>query len=395
MFTKEYSYGGSELYKNLLRITKFKRIVFGYFIFDEHDFYGKNENSSIINVMIFLYDEEDNIVGVNYRGIFYYYVYDTQGNVISIYDEYGTSSMSYQYDAWGRIRTIYDSGCPLYNVNPITYRGYYYDNDLGLYYLQSRYYEPGFGRFINADDPRIALESKEETDGTNLFAYCCNDPVNNVDYTGYWNSKVHYGYNKKNKKNHYYKFVNSNKYYGTYYWAKAKVGYSDKNAKRIGYYCNQVDDIFGSTDSNWKIYDQWHFFDKDGNDVRSKISNTEQNYATNCFNTARTYYDMWQSYIKKYGKDAKKTKDAKKKYDENLKYGLMHLGYSLHPIQDKYSHKKSVCYQLLNKRWMHPPKVGIDNPDMHQKAVSGNTADKTIKILKKFFDKYEFLRPKK
>lgn len=264
-----------------------------------------------------------------------------------------------------------------------------------MYYLQSRYYFAEAGRFINADDPQIALDSKEETDGTNLFVYCCNDPVNNVDHTGYWNSKVHYGYDKKNKKNHYYKFENSKKYYGTYYWAKAKVGYSKYNAEKIGYYCNKVDDIFGSTGSNWKIYDKWHFFDEKGNDVRSKISNTEQNYATNCFNTAQTYYDMWQSYIKKYGENAKKTKDAKKKYDENLKYGLMHLGYSLHPIQDKYSHKKSVCYKLRNGRWMHPPGVGIDNPNKHQKAVSGNTADKTIKILKKFFNKYEFLRPKK
>lgn len=182
MFTKEYSYGGSELYKNLLRITKFKRIVFGYFIFDEHDFYGKNENSSIINVMIFLYDEEDNIVGVNYRGIFYYYVYDTQGNVISIYDEYGTSSMSYQYDAWGRIRTIYDSGCPLYNVNPITYRGYYYDNDLGLYYLQSRYYNPELCRFISADSFKF-ISNKTKLN-VNAYLYCINNPVNYIDPFG-------------------------------------------------------------------------------------------------------------------------------------------------------------------------------------------------------------------
>ena len=182
MFTKEYSYGGSELYKNLLRITKFKRIVFGYFIFDEHDFYGKNENSSIINVMIFLYDEEDNIVGVNYRGIFYYYVYDTQGNVISIYDEYGTTSMSYQYDAWGRIRTIYDSGCPLYNVNPITYRGYYYDNDLGLYYLQSRYYNPELCRFISADS--FDYINTSNLFSSNAYVYCWNNPIAFDDIEG-------------------------------------------------------------------------------------------------------------------------------------------------------------------------------------------------------------------
>lgn len=212
MFTKEYSYGGSELYKNLLRITKFKRIVFGYFIFDEHDFYGKNENSSIINVMIFLYDEEDNIVGVNYRGIFYYYVYDTQGNVISIYDEYGRSSMSYQYDAWGRIRTIYDSGCPLYNVNPITYRGYYYDNDLGLYYLQSRYYNPELCRFISADG--FDYINSYDYFGINAYIYCCNNPVYYNDPNG-TKSKDGKGYFDLGYKGWKYRFENNQGGYKT------------------------------------------------------------------------------------------------------------------------------------------------------------------------------------
>ena len=71
----------------------------------------------------------------------------------------------------------------LSNVNPFTYRGYCYDYDIGMYYLQSRYYDPEVGRFINADDTNY-LNATGTVLGCNLFAYCENDPVNNVDPKG-------------------------------------------------------------------------------------------------------------------------------------------------------------------------------------------------------------------
>ena len=68
---------------------------------------------------------------------------------------------------------------------PFAYRGYNYDYTTGLYYLQSRYYNPEWGRFLNCDDTNILLATQGETLGANLFAYCNNNPVNRVDYTGY------------------------------------------------------------------------------------------------------------------------------------------------------------------------------------------------------------------
>ena len=57
--------------------------------------------------------------------------------------------------------------------------------ETGLYYLQSRYYDPTTMRFINADDPRIVQMGAEKKQDLNLYAYCLNDPVNSVDPTGY------------------------------------------------------------------------------------------------------------------------------------------------------------------------------------------------------------------
>ena len=66
--------------------------------------------------------------------------------------------------------------------NPYRYRGYYYDTETGFYYFQSRYYDPEVSRFINAD----VVIGNESILGTNLFAYCFNNPANRVDGTGYW-----------------------------------------------------------------------------------------------------------------------------------------------------------------------------------------------------------------
>ena len=83
---------------------------------------------------------------------------------------------SYTYDPWGKI--ISSSGT-LADINPLRYRGYYYDAETGFYYLQSRYYDPEIGRFINAD----SYASTDATGllSTNMFAYCENDPVNRSD----------------------------------------------------------------------------------------------------------------------------------------------------------------------------------------------------------------------
>jgi len=87
----------------------------------------------------------------------------------------------YEYDAWGN-HTISGSNKTLGNLNPIRYRGYYYDTEFGLYYLQSRYYDPEIGRFISSDD--VSYLEPESIFGLNLYAYCNNNPVMFTDPSG-------------------------------------------------------------------------------------------------------------------------------------------------------------------------------------------------------------------
>ena len=141
---------------------------------------------------------------------YYYFGKNIQGDVIALYrSDYNSSSQSYyptlvatySYDPWGTPTGIYDANGnaisqTAYNVaayNPFRYRGYRYDGDTRLYYLQSRYYDPAIGRFINADSPNFAL-TNPYSDGItdkNYFAYCDNDPVNRSDNGGkFWNIVV-------------------------------------------------------------------------------------------------------------------------------------------------------------------------------------------------------------
>ena len=111
----------------------------------------------------------------------YYYVLNAQGDVSAILDSGGKIAASYDYDAWGNC-TVYDSSdAAIGDLNPLRYRGYYYDAETGFYYLQSRYYDFANCRFINADG--LFADSFI---GTNLFAYCMNNPVNMSDHTGHW-----------------------------------------------------------------------------------------------------------------------------------------------------------------------------------------------------------------
>ena len=114
----------------------------------------------------------------------YWFEKNLQGDIVAVYNAAGTKLISYTYDAWGNFTTTYYNNCTAShhaNLNPFRYRGYYYDAELEMYYLQSRYYDPVIGRYINADG---YLSTGQGLLGYNMFAYCGNNPVNRVDPEG-------------------------------------------------------------------------------------------------------------------------------------------------------------------------------------------------------------------
>ena len=133
-------------------------------------------------VLYFTYDAAGQPVTVDYNGTVYYYVTNIQGDVVGLLDEDGVQVVSYVYDAWGNSLGITgDLAVTLGQKNPLRYRSYVYDSETSLYYLQSRYYDPEIGRFINAD----ALTSTGQgLLGNNMFTYCMNKPVSLKDPSG-------------------------------------------------------------------------------------------------------------------------------------------------------------------------------------------------------------------
>ena len=147
--------------------------------------------------MYFQYDNDNTPVGIVLNGTQYFYITNQMGDVIGITDTQGNALVQYEYDECGKIGSITttnntDEENTLANINPLRYRGYYYDNETGYYYLQSRYYDANLCRFINADDYNYL--DKDIVDGLNLFAYCNNDSVNRFDLDGCYSAQVRHAH---------------------------------------------------------------------------------------------------------------------------------------------------------------------------------------------------------
>ena len=145
--------------------------------------------------IVYLYDESGAPIGMQYRTSNYawaefdnfYFEKNLFGDVVAVYNESGTKIGSYKYDAWGACTVSVESTASTLEkkvvrmLNPFRYRGYYYDTETGFYYLQSRYYNPQWGRFLNADG---YINANGDLIGFNMYAYCSNNPVMYVDPSG-------------------------------------------------------------------------------------------------------------------------------------------------------------------------------------------------------------------
>ena len=172
---------------------------------DEYVYYGTQLSTLIRNgvgykhSLTFIYDDNGQALGFYYDtnlndsnpGTKYYYVCNAQGDVLQLRDHTNAPVANYYYDSWGKLLGITDANgnaITAFNsvavLNPIRYRGYFYDTETGFYYLNSRYYDPQIGRFINADG---YVSTGQGFLDYNMFLYCGNNPTNRVDQTGmFW-----------------------------------------------------------------------------------------------------------------------------------------------------------------------------------------------------------------
>lgn len=174
-----------------------------YFHYNQNDQVIEETNSNGSIITEYTWDSIGHPLTMIKDGKTYYYHVNGHGDVTALTDSNGSVVAEYQYDAWGNILSQTGS---MASANPYLYAGYRYDEATGFYYLMSRYYNAEAGRFISSDDPQViksltdqALKEPSNYKGLslmpNLYAYAANNPVMNVDPSGYywgnhwWNSK--------------------------------------------------------------------------------------------------------------------------------------------------------------------------------------------------------------
>ncbi|HEY8364535.1 MAG TPA: RHS repeat-associated core domain-containing protein, partial [Haloplasmataceae bacterium] len=185
IYTISYKYNdqGLRTEKTIFTHSTQTTVTCKYFLDGDKVLRETINSGSTTKYVDYLYDVDGTLIGFKYNNNIYLYIRNLQGDITKIVNESGNVVVEYVYDAWGNI--VYQTSSELAKINPYRYRGYRYDEETGWYYLQSRYYNPEIGRFINADDSSILSATQGEILSHNLYAYCGNNPVMMVDPSGF------------------------------------------------------------------------------------------------------------------------------------------------------------------------------------------------------------------
>ena len=162
---------------NNLRYSKTVNGVETLYYWDDDVLLGERTGDNFIQ---YIYDA-DGIAGMRCNDTYYYFEKNLFGDVLRVYSVYGSVVAEFKYDSYGNI--ISSSGSMADKVK-FRYRGYYYDDETGFYYLQSRYYDPSLCRFISADQYELVGMLSQTLGQLNLYAYCNNNPIMYTDESG-------------------------------------------------------------------------------------------------------------------------------------------------------------------------------------------------------------------
>ena len=170
----KYNVKGMRIYK------KTGEYEFLYYYDSENNLIALEVNQD--TVLYFYYDSNNSVTSMSVNKAdesskdLYFFIKNQQGDIEKIVNSQGNVVVDYTYDVWGRVLDVIDnSGINLSELNPYRYRGYVYDAETGLYYVNSRYYDPQTGRYINIDD---SFQYGDDVLDCNMFIYCNNNPVN-------------------------------------------------------------------------------------------------------------------------------------------------------------------------------------------------------------------------
>lgn len=171
-----------------IRVSKIVNNLETKYYLEENKIIYEQKGNDLIR---YLYDSTS-ILGLVYNDDIYYYIKNLQGDIIGLLNSNYEKVVNYEYDSWGNLLSIKDNEGNIITasdnigiINPFRYRGYYYDEESSLYYLNSRYYNPSWCRFLNADDATLIGENKGLL-SYNLYIYCDNNPVNRFELNGNW-----------------------------------------------------------------------------------------------------------------------------------------------------------------------------------------------------------------
>ena len=141
------------------------------------------------NMIYYIRNSLGELIGFKYNSDVYYYIKNNQQDIVGLLDSNYSIIAKYTYDSWGNILSITDglgndvsnNSTHIANINPYRYKEYYYDKETKLYYLNSRYYNPMWRRFLNCDK---ILANNSDNLAYNPYIYASNNPVSYVDSDG-------------------------------------------------------------------------------------------------------------------------------------------------------------------------------------------------------------------